>query len=94
MINSTVKLGLFSALLCASLASGSASAASECKGLENAACGANAACGWIEGYERKDGRKVKSFCRAKSKGAKKGAKKAKGSASIQLQATMLDQFGA
>ncbi len=39
--------------------------ASTCKGLEAKACGAEASCTWIQGYERKDGRQVKSFCRAK-----------------------------
>lgn len=43
------------------------SAASQCKGLDNSACNLNAACGWINGYERKDGRVVKSFCRSKPK---------------------------
>ena len=35
--------------------------ASACKGLENSACRANASCGWVKGYQRKDGRNVKSF---------------------------------
>jgi len=42
-------------------------AASQCKGLDNGACSQNNACGWVEGYERKDGRKVKSFCRTKAR---------------------------
>lgn len=53
--------------------SGQASAASACKGLENNACASNNACSWVEGYQRKDGRQVKSFCRAKPAGKKKVA---------------------
>ena len=51
----------------------SVTAASACKGLENSACNANASCGWVNAYERKDGRSVKAFCRTSS--AKKTAKK-------------------
>lgn len=60
---------LFAALMSA----GQANAASQCKGLDNGACTKNNACGWVDGYERKDGRKVKSFCRTtnKTKAAKK-----------------------
>lgn len=56
-----------------------AMAASQCKGLSDAKCGEAASCSWVEGYERKDGRKVKSFCRTKFKGniAKRSAKKGK-----------------
>ena len=39
--------------------------ASACKGLEASNCAANSSCSWINGYTRKDGRQVKSFCRAK-----------------------------
>ena len=50
-------------------------AASQCKGLDNSTCDAKAFCGWVQGYERKDGIKVKSFCRTSSKGTtKKGQK--------------------
>jgi len=48
------------------LVAGPATAASACKGLDNSSCDANASCGWVEGYERKDGRTVKSFCRTKA----------------------------
>ena len=41
-------------------------AASACKGLDNSSCSNNSSCGWVDGYERKDGRKVKAFCRTKS----------------------------
>lgn len=67
---SLITLGLFASLL----ASGTATAASACKGLENSACNSNSSCGWVGTYQRKDGRTVKSFCRTKS-GAKKSAKK-------------------
>lgn len=41
-------------------------AANECKGLEQDACQANAACLWVDPYERKDGVKVRGYCRVKS----------------------------
>ncbi|MFT5573425.1 MAG: hypothetical protein ACI9FR_002360 [Cryomorphaceae bacterium] len=72
-----IKLSLLGALLSASLFAGSASAAGQCKGLENAACTSNSACGWVDGYERKDGRKVKSFCRTSSRGKAKAQTQAK-----------------
>lgn len=46
-------------------------AASQCKGLDNTACVASADCGWVESYQRKDGRDVKAFCRTSSKGKSK-----------------------
>ncbi len=46
------------------------SAASDCKGLENSACQGATSCSWVEGYERKDGRTVKSFCRTKASARK------------------------
>lgn len=42
-------------------------AASSCKGLEASACSSDSSCSWVGGYERKDGRKVSAFCRAKPK---------------------------
>jgi len=42
--------------------------ASECKGLDDAACSTNSACGWVEAYTRKDGREVNAFCRTSTKG--------------------------
>jgi hypothetical protein len=38
-------------------------AESACKGLEEAACGKKADCGWVKGYARKDGVKVSGHCR-------------------------------
>lgn len=53
--------------------------ASDCKGLEANNCAAKSSCSWIDGYTRKDGRKVKSFCRAKpSSKAKTALKKPTG----------------
>lgn len=49
------------------LMSGSANAANQCKGLDNSACKAESSCSWVNGYERKDGKTVKSFCRSKGK---------------------------
>ena len=68
---SIIALSLIGSLI----VSGPASAASACKGLDNSACGSKSSCGWVEGYQRKDGRSVKSFCRTKSGAKKSGAKK-------------------
>jgi hypothetical protein len=51
-------------------------AASVCKGLESSACSKSSSCAWVEGYQRKDGRSVKSFCRTNS-AAKSSAAKTK-----------------
>ena len=48
--------------------------ASECKGLANQACSASNACGWVEGYTRKDGREVNAYCRTSTKGKEKPSK--------------------
>lgn len=69
------------ALLVSALAAGSlffsvnSVAANACKGLSNTACTNSDSCRWVNGYERKDGRKVKSFCRSYS--SKKKVSKAK-----------------
>lgn len=55
-----------------------ASAASQCKGIQQDACAATAECVWVNGYVRKDGRSVNSHC--KSKGGKKTAHRASGNA--------------
>lgn len=47
------------------LSAPSAFAASQCKGLIENACANDAACSWVEGYTRKDGRTVSSHCRTK-----------------------------
>ena len=56
------------------LSSVSVQAASQCKGLDNSACDANAACGWVDSYVRKDGREVSAFCRTSNKGKPKLSK--------------------
>ena len=72
MRSSLIHKGLVSlSLLGLMLAAGPVTAASACKGLDNSACNDNAACGWVEAYERKDGRTVRSFCRTKSVSKKK-----------------------
>jgi len=65
----TVKSGVVSASLIIglALASSPTQAASACKGLDTKACGSSSSCQWINGYERKDGRTVSSFCRTKAK---------------------------
>lgn len=69
------------ALFIVSLFSASQAGAASCKGLEQAKCGAESSCSWVKGYERKDGRKVKAFCRTKAS-AKKLSKKAKDSTPV------------
>ena len=58
--------------LALSMPAGAATGA-QCKGLTKSACGATSACTWVDGYVRKDGRKVKAYCR--KAGGKKGAGK-------------------
>lgn len=41
-----------------------AMATSPCKGLAQDACSADKACAWVGGYTRKDGAKVKPYCRS------------------------------
>ena len=66
----------FSALFGAALLlSPSLGAASECKGKAQDACAATEACTWVEGYTRKDGRAVSSYCR--TAGTRKPADEAK-----------------
>lgn len=78
-------------LLASTSAHSAGKSASQCKGLENAACSANAACGWVDGYQRKDGRKVNSFCRttarAKSSAAAKTSAAAKAKAKTQSKSS-------
>ncbi len=65
MNQKTVRTFLITASFFASLAFSGQALASSCKGLESSACGNSASCTWVDGYTRKDGRKVSSFCRAK-----------------------------
>jgi len=62
-IHSTITLALF----LSGLLSVQASAASQCKGLDNESCITDENCGWVEAYTRKDGREVKAFCRTSAK---------------------------
>ena len=55
-------------LAAAALAAVPASAASQCKGAQQDACGAMAECTWVNGYVRKDGRSVSSHCKKKARG--------------------------
>lgn len=57
--------------------------ASDCKGLEANNCAVKSSCSWVDGYTRKDGRQVKSFCRAKpSSKAKAALKQSKSQAAL------------
>lgn len=63
----SIYLKLFSTLILTLMISSTVVAESQCKGLTKLDCGKNASCTWVPAYERKDGRKVNAFCRAKPK---------------------------
>jgi len=48
----------------------------ECKGSSSGACSSNPACTWVSGYSKKDGGKVRGYCRAKGKSGESLSKKA------------------
>lgn len=53
-----------SALLAGALAlSSSVASANSCRSLEQSACESQAACSWVDPYQRSDGRAVKGHCR-------------------------------
>lgn len=79
MNTNQIKAVFLSGFLISMMLTGSANAASQCKGLENTACNSNNACSWVNEYERKDGRKVKGFCRTSSRGKAKAVTKETGS---------------
>ena len=58
------------------LTSGSAVAASACKGKSQSSCEAASDCSWIKGYKKKDGSKVSAYCRAKPGKSSGSSKKA------------------
>lgn len=72
LIKSIIATGLFTLLVFGT----QVNAASACKGLENSACNGASSCSWVDGYTRKDGKTVKSFCRTKATSKKATAKKA------------------
>ncbi len=49
--------------------------AAECKGASSTACSANSACTWVSGYTRKDGSKVRGYCRSKGKSGSTSSKR-------------------
>ncbi len=61
-------INVSSMLILSMLALATPANASSCKGLSIEECDQNAACGWVKGYERKDGRTVKAFCRTSRAG--------------------------
>jgi len=63
-----IKTVAFAGAMAFSSIFGVANAASQCKGLDIESCSNTEACGWVESYQRKDGRNVKAFCRTSSKG--------------------------
>jgi hypothetical protein len=65
-INLRISSSIFAAALFSALmVSLPAAAASQCKGLSENSCAADSTCSWINGYERKDGRKVSSHCKTR-----------------------------
>ncbi|WP_052199414.1 hypothetical protein [endosymbiont of unidentified scaly snail isolate Monju] len=48
-----------------------AASPAQCKTLSKKTCSANPGCTWVDGYVRKDGRKVKAYCRKVSRKASK-----------------------
>ena len=62
-----LSMGAFLVALVASTAQAESAEASSCKGLEQKACVAKADCSWVSATTRKDGRKVKAYCRTKPK---------------------------
>lgn len=65
------KVALLSSALILAVAAAPVGADSACKGLEKRQCESKADCTWVDGYTRKDGVKVASYC--KGKGGKKGS---------------------
>lgn len=59
-------VSLWSALVLLPVAS--AHAENACKGLPQQTCDGAEQCLWVNGYTRKDGREVASYCRVKSTG--------------------------
>ena len=47
----------------------------ECKGSSSGACSSNPACTWVSGYSKKDGSKVRGYCRTKGKSGASASKK-------------------
>jgi len=60
-------------LLAVALLGSQQAMAAGCKGKTAGSCASDSKCMWVDGYKRKDGKKVSGYCRAK--GAKAGTKK-------------------
>lgn len=58
-----LRLALLAGLV---LAASAASAASQCKGMQQNSCVENTECTWVNGYTRKDGRQVASHCKLRN----------------------------
>ena len=67
VINTSLRCLQVALLTGSVLASTSVLAASQCKGVQQDACLANAECAWVNGYVRKDGRSVASHCKTKAR---------------------------
>jgi hypothetical protein len=72
MLSTRQSITLFTTgLLAATLGSSVVHAETSCKGLVVDECGNQAACLWVRGYTRKDGKAVGGYCRSKG-GKSKG----------------------
>lgn len=69
------------------LGSGGALAGSACKGMAQDACEKAADCIWVGGYQKKDGKQVSGYCRAKAAGGAATEKKAGAATGGQTPAT-------
>jgi acyl-coenzyme A thioesterase PaaI-like protein len=68
-----VRATLFAGVTITLAISSTGLAASQCKGLAEAACTTDDSCRWIGAYERSDGRQVSAHCRL-ARSAKQAAK--------------------
>ncbi|MEJ2124280.1 MAG: hypothetical protein P8Y47_05565 [Alphaproteobacteria bacterium] len=72
-------------------------AESNCKGLQQEACGTNGTCSWVRGYKTKNGTQVSAFCRrtpgkrSSAKSAALSSKKAKSAASSRVSTPNVSQ---
>lgn len=66
-INRSATLGISIAFGMMTMLPGASLAESQCKGMEKGACERKTDCTWVDGYKRKDGKTVSSYCRSVSK---------------------------
>lgn len=74
-INRSAILGIFIAFVMMTMLPAASLAESQCKGMEKSACERKTDCTWVDGYKRKDGKTVSSYCRSVSASASKSSTK-------------------